>query len=230
MSAPDDLLVVAIDGPAGAGKSSVARRLAAELGFAHLDTGAMYRAATLVALERGVRLNDATALAALVRGLSLEVRSGGQVRVNGRDVSAQIRTEAINAGVSTVASVPAVRAEMVRHQRAFAARERKVVAEGRDMCTVVFPDARLKVYLDADPQERARRRVLEQGLPATAEAVKAVRGRLESRDATDSGRRVSPLAQAPDAWYLDTTGLTLEEVVDRVRVRVRSSFPPAVGR
>ena len=222
--------VLAIDGPAGAGKSKVARRVAEALGFAHLDTGAMYRAVTYAALTRGVGTRDEAGLAALVRGLALRVDRAGRVWLDGQDVTSHLRTPAVSAAVSAVSSVAAVRSEMARHQRAFAEREGPVVAEGRDMSTVVVPDAELKVYLDASPEERARRRVLEQGGEPTPEAVARMRDQQGERDRLDSTRPLAPLSRAPDAWYLDTTGLTLEEVVARVLLRVRSPPHPADGR
>jgi cytidylate kinase len=226
-------LVVAIDGPAGAGKSTLARRLAADLGWAYLDTGAMYRAATLRALEQGIGLDDEEGLAALAATLDLDVAAGGLVRVDGRDVTAGIRTPEVTAAVSAVARVPEVRAVMVGHQRRFAARHGRVVAEGRDIGTVVFPDAAVKVWLDADPGERARRRLREERPggrdPGTdPEAVERVQAALERRDRLDRTREVAPLEPARDAWRLDTTGMTLAEVFEAVRSHVRSRIP--IGR
>jgi CMP/dCMP kinase len=221
-------VVVAIDGPAGAGKSSVARRVAALLGFAYLDTGAMYRAVTHAALERGVALGDGSALAALARGLDLALAADGRVSLAGRDVTAHLRTERVNAGVSLVAAVPEVRAVMVGHQRRFARENGRIVAEGRDIGTVVFPDAAAKVYLDARPEERARRRQAEVAShdPGAAPTLSAVREGLERRDRLDSTRAVAPLARAPDAWVLDTTDLTLDQVVSRVLAQVQSALRP----
>ena len=222
-------VVVAIDGPAGAGTSTVGRRLAAALGFAYLDTGAMYRAVTLAAQRRGVAGEDAAGLVALARGLRLHLSPDGRVTLDGEDVTARLRTDAIQASVSAVAAVPDVRGVMVGHQRRFAAENGSVVAEGRDMGTVVFPDAAVKLYLDADPGERARRRTVEGGRPATEEALAEVQAAQERRDRLDSTRAVSPLVRAPDALYLDTTALTLDEVVARAEAAVRSALPPARG-
>jgi cytidylate kinase len=216
--------VVAIDGPAGAGKSTVGRRLAAALGFAYLDTGAIYRAVTLAALRRGVPLADARALGDLARGLDLHLAPDGRVTMGTEDVTAHLRTEAINAGVSQVAAVPEVRAVMVGHQRRFAVENRRVVAEGRDIGTVVFPDAAVKLYLDAAAGERARRRAAEAGEAVSPSDLERVRASQERRDRLDSTRPVAPLQRAPDAVYLDTTGLTLDDVLARALERVRSTL------
>ena len=225
--------MVAIDGPAAAGKSSVARRLARDLGFAYLDTGAMYRAVTYEALRRGLDLGEAAPLAAMARELVLSLTPDGRVSLGGREVTAHLRTEAVNAGVSLVAAVPEVRSVMVAHQRRFAAQNERVVAEGRDIGTVVFPDAAAKIYLDAGPGERARRRLTETGGGAggTGERqdLERVAEGLERRDRLDSTRAASPLKAAPDAWRLDTTHLTLEQVSAQVLAHVRSALRLGAG-
>jgi cytidylate kinase len=217
--------VIAIDGPAGAGKSTIARRVAEDLGWAYLDSGAMYRAVTLAALRAGAALDDADALAALAADLDLDVAPDGTVRVAGEDVTGAIRTDAVTAAVSQVAQIPAVRAVMVRHQQRFAERNGRVVAEGRDIGTVVFPDADVKVYLDADPTVRAERRHREMGAGGAAEGVDRVLADIERRDAQDRNRAVAPLLQG-DAWVLDTTQMTPDEVFRAVRARVRSAIRP----
>jgi CMP/dCMP kinase len=226
----DEVLVVAIDGPAGAGKSTLGRRLAEALGFAYLDTGAIYRAATLAALRSKVALTDARALATLARGLDLHLDPDGRVTLAGEDVTAHLRTDAINAGVSQVAAVPEVRAVMVGHQRRFGTENRRVVAEGRDIGTVVFPEAVAKLYLDADSGERARRRASEGGEAASPSDVERVKASQERRDRLDSTRPVAPLQRAREAFYLDTTGLTLDEVLARALEQVRSALRLADGR
>jgi len=192
-------MLVAIDGPAGAGKSTVARAVADALGFTYLDTGAMYRAVALA------RLRDPQADAA-----ALEIEVGERVLLGGEDVSEAIRAPAVTEAASRVAGDPAVRAAMVDRQRSLIAGG-DWVAEGRDIGTVVAPGAELKVFLDAEPAERARRRALQAGRD-----VSEVLAEQEERDARDRGRATSPLASAPDAIPLDTTGLTLPEVVDRI--------------
>jgi cytidylate kinase len=197
--------IVAIDGPAGAGKSTVAQAVARRLGLAYLDTGAMYRSVTLVALEREVDVDDGEALAALARGLDMEVGERAVV-VDGRDVSVAIRRADVNAAVSTVSAHPGVRAALVERQRAWAQARRSGVVEGRDIGTVVFPDARLKIFLTAGEAERARRRGDEQG--------------IGQRDRLDSTRSVSPLKAADDAIVIDTTTLSVDEVVARILDRL----------
>lgn len=196
--------VVAIDGPAGSGKSTVARALAAALGWSFLDTGAMYRAITAEALARGVDIEDPAALEALAA--SAEIATVPRVTVNGRDVDDLIRSDDVNRAVSLVAADPGVRAQMVRRQRDFAAAQpRGTVVEGRDITTVVFPHATLKVFLTASLAERARRRG-EEGEASVAR-----------RDVADSTRAASPLRQADDALVLDTTGRAVEDVVEEIR-------------
>ncbi len=195
-------MVIAIDGPAGAGKSTVARAVASRLGYTYLDTGAMYRCVALVALERGVEPSDVAA------GLAISV--GDRVLVDGRDVTELIRAPEVSQAASVAASEPAVRTAMVAHQRRLLAAG-DWVAEGRDIGTIVAPGAELKVFLTADPAERARRRAAELGADAAA-----VLAEQTIRDERDSTRAESPLEQAADAVRLDTTALTLTEVVDRI--------------
>jgi cytidylate kinase len=192
-------MLVAIDGPAGAGKSTVARAAAEALGFTYLDTGAMYRCVALA------RLRDPQADPA-----ALEIVVGEKVTLGGEDVAQEIRSPEVTAQASLVAADPAVRAALVERQRALIAGG-DWVAEGRDIGTVVAPDAELKVFLDATPQERARRRAAQTGRPETETLAEQ-----QQRDARDREREHAPLTAAPDAVILDTTGLTLAEVVDRI--------------
>jgi cytidylate kinase len=195
--------VIAIDGPAGSGKSTVARAVAEQLGWSFLDTGAMYRAVTFEALDRGVDINDEAALGALADTLTLTTTP--RVSVNGRDVQDEIRSERINVGVSIVAANPLVRQAMVSRQRSWAqAQIVGTVVEGRDITTVVFPDATLKVFLTASVEERARRRGDE-----SADSV-------ARRDEADTSRVTSPLRQANDALVFDTTGRSAEEVAGEI--------------
>lgn len=202
-------MVIAIDGPAGAGKSSVARAVAAELGITYLDSGAMYRCVALAALETRADLDDGEALAALARGLAIEF-DNRRVLLDGTDVSEAIRAPGVTAAASRVSVHPGVREAMVARQRALIA-DADYVAEGRDIGTVVSPEAPLKVFLTASDEERARRRAAE-----TGEDVGSVLAAQRRRDARDSEREHGALRAAEDAVQLDTTGLSLEEVVGRV--------------
>jgi cytidylate kinase len=202
-------MVIAIDGPAGAGKSSVARAVAEELGFTYLDSGAMYRCAALAAIESGIDSGDAEALGALARGLEITLDER-RVLLGERDVSAAIREPGVTAAASQVSVHPQVREAMVDRQRQLIAAGR-YVAEGRDIGTVVSPDSPLKVFLTASDEERARRRAAE-----TGEDFESVLDAQRRRDARDTEREHGALRAADDAVELDTTGLGLEEVVGRV--------------
>lgn len=202
-------MVIAIDGPAGAGKSSVARAVAAELGFTYLDSGAMYRCVALAAIERGVDLDDGDALGRLAAALEIGL-DGPRVLLGERDVSAAIREPGVTTGASRVSVHPRVREAMVARQRRLIAAGR-YVAEGRDIGTVVSPDAPLKVFLTASGEERARRRAAQ-----TGEGYESVLDAQRRRDARDTDREHGALRAAADAVELDTTGLGLEEVVGRV--------------
>lgn len=204
--------IVAIDGPAGSGKSTISKAVAAELGLELLDTGAMYRAVTLLVLEAGLDPGDGEAAAELARQMSLEL--GDEVVLNGRVVTDEIRSPRVDAAVSLVAADPGVRAELVRRQRAWGADHGGGVVEGRDIGSVVFPDADLKVYLTADAAERARRRV-DQRQQAAAELAHTAAA-LERRDSLDSNRAMSPLEVAEGAIVVDSTHMTVAQVVKEV--------------
>lgn len=211
-------MILAIDGPSGAGKGTIARRLAARLGLPHIDTGAMYRAVGLAALRRGIPWEDEAGLTRLAEGALIAFvpnEVGQRVLLDGEDVSAEIRTERVSQAASRVSTVPGVRRALVRLQREMG-RRAGAVMEGRDIGTVVFPDADLKVYLTAAEAERAARRhreLEERGARLTLEETLA---ELRERDGRDSGRAHDPLRPAEDALEVDTTGLSVEEVVDRV--------------
>ncbi len=214
--------VIAIDGPAAAGKSTVGRKVAAALGYPFLDTGAMYRAVTWTALHRGVDLSDEEALSELASSCRIDVGppapgspEPSTITVDGEDVTARLRQPEVEAAVSLVSRVSGVRTALVNAQRDLAGR-RPVVMAGRDIGTVVLPKADLKVYLDASPEERARRRCRELSDLGQDAAVEAVLKDLRRRDAIDSRRSVSPLRPAADAVVIDTDGLTLDEVVAAV--------------
>jgi cytidylate kinase len=199
--------VVAIDGPAGGGKSTVARAVAQRLGLAHLDTGAMYRSIALAALRSGVDTADADAVAQLAERTRISVGPDG-VFVDGEDSTDAIRTEEVTKAVTAVAANPKVREAMVERQRQWIASNGGGVLEGRDIGTVVCPDATVKVYLVADPEVRAQRRAAEHG--------EAVAQDMRRRDQADSTRDVSPLMRADDAVEIDTTNLSIEDVVEVV--------------
>jgi cytidylate kinase len=214
--------VLAIDGPAGAGKSTVARAAATRLGTTVLDTGAMYRAVTLACLRAGVAIDDAASCASLAESLQIDQR-GPQTCLDGEDISEQIRTPEVTAAVSIVAAHALVRDVMVRHQRAWARTRQSGVVEGRDIGTVVFPDARLKIFLVASDAERARRRHGDEAAAGRAADVEDLEAAMRTRDALDSGREVSPLRAADDAVTVDTTGRSIADVVDEIVRRFEAS-------
>ena len=199
-------ITIAIDGPAGAGKSTLARRIAAKLGFVYVDSGAMYRAVALWALRANVALSDMHRLEQLANAAHIEFAPGDNaVLLNDEDVTSAIRTPEVSQAASEVSLVPAVRRALVEKQREIGEKV-SIVMEGRDIGTVVFPDATVKIFLDAIPEERATRRANEVALPADV-----VERQIRERDQRDRGRAESPLVQAPDAVYVDTTGLSIEE-------------------
>lgn len=217
-------MIIAIDGPAGSGKSTIARELSRRLGFEKLDTGAMYRAVAFTALDRGIDLDDEAAVDALASAITIRFmpgEPGGSITVDGRDVSREIRTPLVDANVSKVSAYPGVRTAMLEPQRALA-QNHDVVAEGRDIGTVVFPDAEVKVFLTADPRVRAQRRVLQRHGGDVADArvleseVAETLASIERRDALDASRDVAPLVAAPDAVQIDSTAFTIDEVTDQI--------------
>lgn len=207
------MTVVAIDGPAGAGKSTVARRVASALGYRHLDTGAMYRAVTLVALERGVRPEQTRSLEQLAADVDLETE-GDRVVVEGLDVSARVRQPDVTSAVSAYSAVPGVRAVLVHRQRELAA-QRDVVVEGRDIGAAVVPDAEVKIFLTASIRERALRRLADQD-PEDAVSLAELETSIAARDEADATREASPFVRAPDAVVVDSTGKDVDDVVAEV--------------
>jgi len=212
-------MIIAIDGPAGAGKSTVAKKIARKLGFLYIDTGAMYRALTLKVLEEKIGIEDAAQIIHIASGINISLLNNPdgslQVLLDGKDVTALIRQPRITKFVSDIAKIKAVRECMVKLQRELGS-QRDSVLDGRDIGTVVFPQAEKKFYLDADFKERVRRRhkeLSETGLSISACEVDAD---LKNRDTIDTTREVGPLRRAQDAVYLDTTNLTIEEVVQRI--------------
>lgn len=217
--------VVAIDGPAGAGKSTVARRVAVELGYGYVDSGALYRAAALAALRAHVAIDDADAVAAAIAtaeiGLSADSRS---VQLAGEEVAEAIRTPEVSQAASKVSALPAVRAALVDLQRR-AAHPPGIVADGRDIGTVIFPKAELKVFLDADPGERAKRRTNELIEGGKSANLAEVRREMEERDSRDRNRDVAPLRPADDAVVVDSTAMGIDEVVSLIVNEIRVRIP-----
>ncbi|MGF1666941.1 MAG: (d)CMP kinase [Acidimicrobiia bacterium] len=202
--------VITVDGPAGSGKSTVSRAVAERLGWRHLDTGAYYRAATVAAIEAGADVSDEEAVISALTGRDFD-QVGGAMLLDGRDISVDIRSEGVTGAVSAVAAHPRVRRLMVELQREWTGQRTGAVVEGRDIGTVVFPDAEVKVFLTADPAERARRRAVE-----TGHAAEAVATAIERRDLLDSTRQASPLRPADDAIVIDTTDLGIDQVVELI--------------
>ena len=213
-------LVIAIDGPSGAGKGTIARAVASELGYRHVDSGAMYRAVGWKAMRDGVPLEDEAAVAAIATGARIEV-SSTLVTIDGIDVTRAIRTPEIDRAAAGVARLPRVRRVLVEQQRQMGANG-AIVMEGRDIGTVVFPDADVKVYLDASPEERARRRASDPAHTGVPAAVSDVATLLTQRDEIDRTRAASPLYAAQDALVVDTTGKDVDTVVNEVLTLVRA--------
>jgi CMP/dCMP kinase len=217
-------VIVAIDGPAGAGKSTLARRVAARLGYLYIDTGAMYRAVALLALRLGVSLDDPLKLEQLARAAQIELTADARVLLDGEDVSEAIRRPDISQAASKASAVAGVRRAMVELQRRLG-ETHSVVMEGRDIGTVVFPEAQVKIFLDADPAERAGRRVAELRQKGAEADPLEVEREMRERDHRDRTRAEAPLVQAPDAVYFDSTGHTPDEVEEALLriVRERTS-------
>ncbi|MGH9435475.1 MAG: (d)CMP kinase [Terriglobia bacterium] len=211
-------LVIAIDGPAGAGKSTVAQKLAARLGLAYVDSGATYRAAALKVLEDGVSPDDKAAVVSIVAAADIRLQprdTGLAVLLGGRDVTAEIRTPEVTLAAAKVSRLPEVRSKLIALQRD-CARERGVVMEGRDIGTVVFPSAPLKIFLTARPEERARRRQCDERVKGRDATLEQTAEEIGRRDQLDVERKISPLVAAEDACTLDSTGVPADEIVDRI--------------
>lgn len=208
----DKRIVVAIDGPAGAGKSTLAKRVADKLGYVYVNSGAMYRAIALWAMRLGVSTSDMHRLEQLAKEARIRLSIGdGRIFLNDEDITDEIRDPTVSDAASKVSAVPGVRRALLKIQRAMA-EESSVVIEGRDIGSVVFPGAQVKIFLDADPKERARRRALEMQQEGHQTDVHVVAGEIRKRDERDRKRSEAPLVQAPDAELVDTTHLSLDEV------------------
>jgi cytidylate kinase len=212
------LLTIAIDGPSGAGKGTLARTVADRLGYRHVDTGAMYRAVAWKAQHDGVPLDDENVVSALADRSAIQ-QENGTITIDGHDVTRDIRTPAIDRAATTVARLPRVRESLVRRFRELGTGG-AVVMEGRDIGTVVFPDADLKFYIDASPEERARRRAADPAHTGGQGSLELVQNDIAARDQSDSTRSVAPLARANDAIYIDTTTMPIEAVVNRVMMLI----------
>jgi cytidylate kinase len=212
-------IIIAIDGPAGAGKSTIARRVATQLGYTYIDTGAMYRAVALWALRENLEVSDQHRMEMLAEAASIRlITETDSVVLNGEDVSEAIRAPQISEAASQVATIPGVRRALVAKQREMSSAA-NIVMEGRDIGTVVFPNATLKIFLDADQGERVRRRADQLG---PAEDAGRVREQIAERDYRDRNRAEAPLTQAPDAVYLDSTGLSIEQVAAAILKLIRA--------
>jgi len=208
------IIIIAIDGPAGAGKSTIAKRLAARLGFLYIDTGAMYRAVALWALRTGTELTDMHRLEQLALASQIELTDGGmRVKLNGEDITELIRTQELSDAASKVSAVPAVRRALVDKQREMGSRQ-SVVMEGRDIGTNVFPNAQVKIYLDASVAVRAARRLTD--LKGASTTLEQVAREIAERDQRDSTRSEAPLRQADDGAYIDSSSLSVEEVEEAI--------------
>ena len=221
----DTPLIIAIDGPSGAGKGTVARAVAVRLGYRYVDSGAMYRAVAWKALQDHVGLEDEVAVTGLAEHAQIEV-TPDRVAINGGDVTREIRTPEIDRAAAVVARLPQVRAVLVKRQRELGS-SRGIVMEGRDIGTVVFPTADVKIYLDASPDERARRRASDPAHSSTRVAVSDVATALTERDRLDSTRATSPLYAASDAVVIDTTGKSVSDVVGEVMMAISARHGPA---
>jgi cytidylate kinase len=215
-------LIIAIDGPSGAGKGTISRTLSQTLGYRHIDTGAMYRAVGWKANHDGIPLDDESAVATLARRADITVE-GGVVNIDGHDITRAIRTPEVDKLASVVARLPRVREALVARQRALG-EGGGVVMEGRDIGTVVFPDADVKIYLDASADERARRRASDAAHTSSQAGQAAVAEAIAARDKADTTRSVSPLTLAPDAIYVDTTDMPIDTVVDKALAIVRDKI------
>lgn len=219
-------MIIAIDGPAGVGKSTVAKRLASRLGFLYLDTGALYRSVAWAVLQQGLEPSNSETVASFLPTLSFQMevkKEGVRISINGKDVSGELRTPEVSAAASVVSAIPAVRAWLLPVQRQIGAKG-SVVAEGRDIGTKVFPEAEVKFFLEADAAVRAQRRHRELVAAGHSGALEQISAEISGRDERDRSRSVAPLMQAEDAHHIDTSALTIDEVVEQMRAIVTAKL------
>lgn len=207
--------IVAMDGPAGAGKGTITKLVGEKLGLINIDTGAMFRCVTLNMLQEGIEIEQENKIERLLDEIDIDMKESGEVFLNGEEVSKKIREDEVNKLVSPVSIVPIVRKKLIDLQRKMA-KGKNIIMEGRDIGTVVFPNANVKIYLDASPEERAKRRVKQNQEKGMISSYEEVLKNIMDRDERDSNREVAPLKQAEDAIYIDSTNLTIEEVVEKI--------------
>ncbi len=219
-------MIIAIDGPAGAGKSTVAKRLSKSLNFTYLDTGAMYRAFTFFVLKNNVPLNNLIEIEKALQEFNITFKDG-KIFLNGKDISKEIRTEEVTNHVSYISSLKPVREKLVEIQRNIG-KNANIVIEGRDIGTVVFPDADIKFYLDASVEERARRRINDNNDSSKAASLEEMMEKIKKRDEYDSNREISPLKKADDAIYIDSTNMNIDEVCNFIIDKIKKINPGVI--
>lgn len=208
-------IIVAIDGPAGAGKGTITKKVGEKLGLINIDTGAMFRCVTLNVLQEGIKTEQENQIKEMLDKIDIDLKESGEVFLNGQDVSKKIREDEVNRFVSPVSVIPIVRKKLLELQRKMA-QGKNIIMEGRDIGTVVFPNADVKIYLDASAEERAKRRMKQNQEKGIKGSYEEVLKNIINRDKTDSTREVAPLKKAEDAIYMDTTNMTIDETVDKI--------------
>lgn len=212
--------IVAIDGPAGAGKGTITKQVGERLGLVNIDTGAMFRCVTLNMIQEGIQIEDEDTIKEMLDNIQIDLKENGEVFLNGEEVTKRIRENDINEFISPVSMLPVVRGKLLELQRKMA-QGKNVIMEGRDIGTVIFPKADVKVFLDASPEERARRRVRQNQEKGIATSYEEVLKSIKERDIKDSTRKIAPLRKAEDAIYMDSTNMTIDEVTDEIVAIVR---------
>ncbi len=213
--------IVAMDGPAGAGKGTITKQVAEKLGLINIDTGAMFRLVTLNVIQEGIEIHEEDRIKEILDRIHIDMKENGEVFLNGEEVSKQIREDEVNCLVSPISVIPIVREKLLELQRKIA-QGKNVIMEGRDIGTVVFPNADVKIYLDASAEERARRRLKQNQEKGISGSYVEVLESIMDRDERDKNREIAPLKQAEDAIYIDSTNMTIEEVVDKIVKIIKS--------